>query len=351
MTQEQRAEPGGRLLTLEQVVAEMVDRYDDEGDWPAEHRCTKTTAAEAVLVAAGRLALDALGEQVVHRVDGSTWRVGLPSSCAHGSHAPLLSRLADLVPRGQGQVAGEAGSKHRKRPSSPAPWTAPVAELLDEIQRTAVAVDAWAREDLGFEPLQVAWRAQWTDVDELGYDVRLGYAPPDYGRGRHQVLYRPARPDAVGARAALRDLPRVLALLEERDPGHPLVERPSATEPAAGERYLRTWHARAKLLTGHRTPWPALRQVPNPNRPTQPLQGPACVDLRCGHSTCQELRIGRPPRWVLARCPHCGSASLRQNPGTGAIVCIRPSCKDAEGRRHQWSAEELQRLGLMIGDA
>lgn len=300
-------------VTLAGVVDELLNGTPTDVDWPVDHRCTKTG----------------------------------PSACDHGRRTSLLDQLTDLVEPGRPGKT-ENGTTSGKKPAAPAPWSTAPAELLDGIHRGAVELANHARRVLGFGPLQVAWMQTLyvtgptcpTACEHQSCRLVRRGAP-----GR--VRYVPAAHDERGARTAMRDLLRLVDALEERDPEHHLVCRRDEQDrrrPGAIEVTLRSWHRQATILTGHSTAWPRLRQIPNPHRDR--VIGPA--HPQCTHLSCAAIRLGRPPAWMQARCPHCHSASLAQDPTSGSVVCLRPSCRDATGRRHEWSVEELKRLGLIL---
>lgn len=340
--------PTHPIPTLTQVVDQLVREYHNEDDAPPGHWCTTTHTKTTALA----------GDVCSHR--DLAW-------------LSLLARLELLVLRGVGAPAadGRTGGGRgvtlstRKREqvrlprqlrqdwtpgaASPAPWSPPAAELLDEIRRGSVDLANHARRVLGFGPLQVPWlvtpkRGVWVARPDGG----ITYKAP-----KSRTVYVPAIADRLGSHAALRELPRLIDALRRRDADHHLVVtvvetgagKPARRRPGVIEAQLRHWHREALLLTGHEVPWARLTQIPNPI--TDPIAGPACAG-RCGHESCSPVRAGRPRKWVQARCPHCGAASLRQNPATGAVVCLKPSCRDGEGRRHEWDVKELERLGLVL---
>lgn len=236
-------------------------------------------------------------------------------ACSHTDFAgePLLKRLRELIVPGTAPAKEDPGKRSGGKRHSPAPWDRKAGELVDEILRGAVDFADRVRLVLGFTP------------------------QPQSGE------------------AALRELVVLLPLLRERHPRHhlaayqPVGEVPSWEQPP--EPAVRSWHQQALLITGHQRPWPRVTQVPNPSHPDNCaigdfLLGPTC--LACAHPTCLELRSARYNRWVQARCPHCLSASLRQNPVTQSIECQRPRCRDEHGQRHVWSIAELRALGVAI---
>ena len=123
------------------------------------------------------------------------------------------------------------------------------------------------------------------------------------------MRYVPAGPaDDYAARAALAGLPTLLANLGDASDLAGLIERD-----------VRSWHLRARMVLGYESPWPRVTEV--------------------------QLADGS---WRTARCPYCGHGSLRQNPGTGAVLCTDPSCRDDQGRRYEWDPEDLPLLGRML---
>lgn len=314
--------------TLPQITDQLVREYHNPDDAPPGHWCT-TTATKTTALA---------GDVCTHR--DLAWM-------------PLLARLELIVLRGVGAPAPDTrtggrggvtlstragdGSRLPRQlrrdewtpgAASPAPWSPPAAELLDEIRRGSLELANHARRVLGFKALTVPW---------VVTDVLIPFKPSS------RTVYVPAIADRLGCHAALRELPRMLDALRRRHPDHHLavkiVERQgkqALRRPGQIESQLRRWHRDALLLTGHELPWPRVAQMPNPSTER--------IELEDGTTV-------RPPRWVQARCPHCGCASLRQNPETGAVVCLKPSCRDEEGQRHEWDYDELQRLGLVLASA
>ena len=318
---------GSGPMTLEQVVSELVDRFHDPRDWPADHRCSK---------------------------DG-------PSQCSHQQWADraLLARAAHLVKPGSGSSAHDADSPRAKggkpQGGSPAPWAAGPALLVDEAHRGAIDFDHRLRQALDLGPLYV----------QLGARIRRG-APrcEDFERTRScphpscrpQVVSTITAPvdrsplDLAGV-AALRGLPLLVELLKERDATHDLVAGPliDPAHPDHGrswgrvERTVRRWHRDARALTGHVEPPVILRQRANPFA-GQPWAGPTCDDAwSCGHLSCRLLFLAPRPPWETAVCPHCGTPGFRWNEETGVMHCDHPRCRDADGRRPSWSMDAFMR--------
>lgn len=301
------------LPSFARIVDDLLVSFTDRDDWPADHRCAKGDA---------------------------------PVACSHTDFAgqPLLGRLRDLIMPGTAPAKEDPGKRAGGKRHSPAPWDRKAGELVDEILRGSIDLDARVRRVLGMGALEVTYwlpRPGWHPP--LSRPYRAASAPA------HRVPLEDAGP------AALRDLVRILPLLQDRHPDHhlaayhPVGGAPSWEQPP--EPAVRSWHQQALLITGHERPWPRVTQVPNPDHPDncrrgEFLLGPACH--ACQHPSCQLLRGARMNRWVQARCPHCHSASLRQNPVTQAVECLRPRCRDEHGQRHVWSITELRALGLAV---
>lgn len=270
-------------------------------------------------------------------------------SCAHRSTAPLLVRIRMLVPPGTSAPRENPGKPAKGvKPGSPAPWAAGPAELLDEVHHGAIRLSCRLRQALGVNPLTVsATRPGQQQAVQVGVwrDLRHG-----------------------GIRA-LVDVARLLPLLEDvqamrrkqlprpRDPIGPLCPaaahwtcpHTSCSRIVAGQvdqllerigRDVRRWHTDALVLTGHAARWARLGEIANPER--KRCEGPACVD--CNHETCMEVRRGKPRAFVAATCPWCHTPSLRQNPLTRRLVCMKPSCRDEGGNRPEWSEAQLRLL-------
>ena len=141
--------------------------------------------------------------------------------------APILTDLAEMVMPSQSMLRDGASSMG-KRSGSPAPWFAPAAELLDEIERGAVQWDREARHTLGLEC--DAWRD-----------------PHD----------------------ALEGLPGMVTILSDR--GHPLGIRLGAAGEASDgliEADVRDWYRRARIVLGDLAPAERLPTVANPDHPS-----------------------------------------------------------------------------------
>lgn len=178
--------------------------------------------------------------------------------------ASLLTRLDELAVPGA-DPPRDGRPAVGKRAGSPAPVYDPAFDLVTTVEAGARLLEAEARGALGFTE-------------------------------RHRP---PTREHAVDA---LRTLPDLLAALPT---GHELAHD-------ALER-LKSWHNRARTLTGHRMPWP------------------------------------RVPGWA---CPYCGALSLRLRPRDGAVLCMTPSCAvPGTDARPSWPAEQLAHLGLVLEDA
>lgn len=260
--------------------------------------------------------------------------------------APLLERLRSLVPAGTSVPKENPGKSPRGvRPGSPAPWAAQPAELLDEIQRGALDLSQHARRVIGMGPLTVPYVVTPAPAVSGPAHPQCEHVSCSAIRPRTVRVLADLDP-ARGGRAALLDVVRLLPALAAADSTHHLVAGDRVGQPGEVEQQLRKWHHRALLLTGHAVAWPRLGEIPNPQRDAARSIGPA--HLRCAHESCVVIRIGRPRKWIQARCPYCASPSLRQNPETEAIVCTRPSCRDGQGRPNEWSKYELRRLGLIL---
>lgn len=251
-------------------------------------------------------------DHVVDELTSACWAKGAPS------RASLLTRLALLIAPGPGSVEPEPGKKSRRGSSgSPAPWNAAAAELLDEIQHGAIDLSARTMAAAG-APAQEGVRGRDGSFPRLG----------------------------LHALRALRALPAQLELLEQRDPGHPLVRG----RPLAGDRgyewgrvesELRRWHRRARLMVGFDEPPVTLRSIPNPVYGLH-LLGPVCESWwECGHASCRRVGYSRLGRYVSVSCPVCGARPLVQDPDTGVLACPRSRCRDVSGARTAWSTSAL----------
>lgn len=209
--------------------------------------------------------------------------------------APILTDLAEMVMPSQSMLRDGASSMG-KRSGSPAPWFAPAAELLDEIERGAVQWDREARHTLGLE-----------------CDAR---------RDPHD---------------ALEGLPGMVTILSDR--GHPLGIRLGAAGEASDgliEADVRDWYRRARIVLGDLAPAERLPTVANPDHPSnggRARLGPVCWS--CAHTSCSRIAASsrRSLPWL---CPSCNRDSLRRDPLSGLVVCLRSSCTDEDGRRPSW---------------
>lgn len=311
--------------------------------------------------------------------------------CTHsvGQRMPLLDRLAELsLPAQEMMPAPDAPSMIRSagghssgvggrgRAGSPAPWSAQAAELLDEILRGAVAAQRQARQVLELEPPTVA-RTQVRQVWPRPRPVAVGPLHPVEAHCGHEscgstgleVVAVPVDQVAVAdaGRHALRTLPGLVSLLADRD--HPLGvritgEREIRSQGRLEER-VRGWHRRVLTVLGHAVELVRLPQLPNPDHPwSKPrvrfARGPVCESLLCGHPSCASVRWPSLPgrrlgpvcvscghdscrriraggrRWLPWSCPVCGADSLRRDPVTDTVHCLRPSCVDGDGARPEW---------------
>ena len=274
--------------SLGEVVRHLTRPYVDPGDWPADHRCARSGVS------------------------------GRPCSHARWASRSLLARLADLVE--PGRTGGQGGGAHRGRTlaGSPAPWSAAPAELLDEIQWGAIALEAQAEAVLGEEPM-------------------VADPAPLQGARLRRV-----------ARASLVVLPEQHGVLLTRHPEHPLVRGrllvPGDESAGYGwgliEARLRGWYSRARTLTGHEQPPVVLRYHPNPVD-DRGIGGPVCPG-ECLHHSCERARYSRLPRYLPIRCPACGARGLTQDQTTGGLACTRPSCRRPDGGRTVWSLDVLR---------
>lgn len=313
------ADPAARL-ELDEVIAELVDRYEHPDDWPAEHRCVKSFGYDPMLGYDQRASVD--GSIEVHK-----------TSCDHGSGLSLIGRLGDLIEPGQRAVQENPGKAPSGPKGSPAPWSARPAELIDEILRGAIDMHDTTRRVLGLKP-----DPKYTDthLDQRGSNA-LRALPADIlmleGRGKE---------DHWLAVSACPGRPKCTVGSQHRHPG-------------GIERAVRAWHRRALLVTGHEQKRAKVGQVLNPLHPDNTeryYRGPIhqrppfkSCDV---HESCEQMRQDRMHRYQQARCPWCQSVSLEQDPVTGHVECVRPGCRDHEGHRHMWTVDELAHLGLVI---
>lgn len=277
-----------------------------------------------------------------------------------GDDAPsLLRRLGALVPPGR---SGHASGGRSSSTKSSAPWSS-TAELLDEIRNGALSLSEAARQVLDMGPLTIAYRVRH-EVATVAEAGPVCSAAPDCGHGscvvvvdRWSIAQVPARRDPrLGTAAALRDIARLEPLVRDRHPDHELVHGEERGAPGLLEGSVRRWHRAALVVTGHGTGWPRVAEMPVPN--AHRIIGPTCARRiqddggmgLCEHRSCRAIRAGvdRPVRWEPARCPYCDSPSLRQDPTTGSVICLRPDCRTPDGARYSWSVAELQRLGLVM---
>lgn len=318
--------------------------------------------------------------------------------CSHDvrDRVSLLDRLAELsmpaqelmpAPDAPSMIRAAGGHTNqggRDRASSPAPWAPAAAELLDEILRGALRAQREARMVLELDPLTVA-RVQVRHIRPRLQPTPIGPVHPPHQHCGHQscgsagleTIHVPADQVAlaVAGRQALRGLPGMVRLLADMD--HPLGVR------IAGEREIRSqgkledrvrgWHQRALTMLGHQTELERIPQLPNPDHPWSqvsyyvdhgpvcestwmcghescasirwpvrmpgPRHGPVCAS--CAHGSCRRIRAaGR--RWLVWRCPSCGADSLRRDPVTDLVHCLRSSCVDETGAGSSWRMADFE---------
>lgn len=301
---------------MQEISAQLLVEFYDWEDWPSEHRCTKD------------------GRHV----------------CQHDvitDRAPLLDRLDELVMPGAGKIETSAPApRSGPKAGSPAPWDPSAGELIDEIHRGALELLMHVRAALGLPAAP--------QVREL---VRpRGWHPPFR---LVPVLVRLDRlPVDVAGRRALRDLPTFTTLLERKHPLHHLVLGPpvSRAHPERGFRpgevlaTLRRWRHRALIITGHEQRPVILHQWLN-RWHDEWHRGPLCeladAALSCSHRSCEALRDSRgAPLWTTCGCPYCGTRGLHLDEINSSLFCPRPSCRDEDGARREWSTWALRQIGL-----
>ena len=321
--------PVDHRLSLAEVIDELLHRYGNDGDWPADHRCTKGGVSVQATGWDGRLLFSSSPLGYAPGLGYGPPVMVHAHACDHrGVDAPLVDRLAALVEKGTGLARPDGAKQHPARAGSPAPWAAAPAELLMEIWHRSVAFSAELRDELDFRALCVP--------------VVVGAVHGQLITPK--MIYIPAATAGeAGGRAALLELPRLV------DAAQGMVE--AARVAGWIEQQVRAWHRRALLLTGHVVAWTRLDQIPNPDHLASYdrcgldgggyLVGPFC--LACKHRSCAQLRRGHTQRWVEPACPHCHRSMLRRNPVTQAVHCLSPSCLDEKGKRHVWSIEQWAR--------
>lgn len=247
----------------------------------------------------------------------------------------LMDELAEVVVPPQEAMKRPSARRHRVS-GSPAPWSARAAELLDEIERGAVDLVGHARVVLGLPVATVRAGHRRVALDRVQLDV--------------------------AARHALGELPELLGLLLARPETR--THHLAATlgddgnmRPGRIEGELWAWRSRARKLLGYEARPARLTQVPNPDNPhVNPewwrgrVASVSC-GAQCTHESCWAAESDRArtvARWVQARCPWCGRASLIQDPETGDVLCNRGSCFTPAGDRSRWTVAELDRLGLLV---
>ena len=243
----------------------------------------------------------------------------------------------------------DGGQRVKRRPGSPAPWSAPAAELLDEILRGALDLNRRGRRMLGWRDLMVSVPA-FTLPGHEGPRPASGIGPrPWVPEVRFAAREVPATSTSVetAGRVALRGLPGVVIALQHDQPERRLGQR-FGDDGLRGQGYIeedvRSWHRRALELTGHQVQWERLRSVPNPDHhshtpgPGGRFAGPACARTsNCRHRSCYRVQQ-RGKAWLPWFCPSCGSDSLRMDPVSDLVHCMRPACRDEAGEPSMWSA-------------
>lgn len=340
-----------RRTTLEDIVRDLLDTYRNADDDPPEHVCTP--------------------------------------ACTHAEEGrrPLMVRLAELAePSRQLLKAKDSPTRSKQKPGSPAPWSAAPAELLDEILNGALDFNRRGRRVLGWPDLEISVPAFVLVPGHEGDPAPYGIGPrpwvPDVTVPPRRVLATSTSIETAG-RVALRGLPGVVRALMDNAPERRLGSMEFA-DGRLGQGYIetavRSWHRRALELTGHEVRWERLPAVRNPDHWTnQPpplidehtrrgprckggecehescaalhlfrrtiktrwlrrhrFEGPVCADVRCEHGSCFRLRQRRVA-WLPWYCPRCHCDSLRHDPVSDLVHCMRPSCTDDEGHPSVWS--------------
>lgn len=329
-------DPFEALLQFDDVVDELLVSFRSTSDWPAGHRCTKPLGYDP-----------ALGYEP-------------PNLCTHAqfSTKPLLARLEELVEPGSSLVPpSDKDRRPTRRPGSPAPWAAGPAELLDEILLGALSFNTSMRQLMDLPELEVT-RQVWRRRIDPRWHAPLSLF---YGPVEEKVTQKASvipRHDA--GRAALADLPRLLGRFQRECPDHPAAHGPyiDTDDPKRGRRWgkvestVRAWRRRARLLTGHtvdeRT---VVHRLPNPHSGKR-WPWPVCRETPdCGHDSCWRIWLTHAKPLVPLRCPRCSTLGLVQDDITGAMFCDRPSCRDENGARHEWSLDAIfQMLSLDGGE-
>lgn len=315
------------LLSFQDVVDELLVSFRSKDDWPAKHRCTKPLGYDA--------------------------SYDPPGVCTHQqwSTQALLARIEGLVEPGSSMVAAaDRDRRPSKRAGSPAPWAAGPAELLDEILLGALGMDRMMRRTLDVAELPVKRKVLTRKLHpDWRPPLALMWVPDTV------TVTQPASkvPKHEAGHAALADLPRLLPRFQDEHPDDPAANGPyiRASEPQRGRRWgsieatVRGWHKRARVMTGHvvddRT---VVHRLPNPHSGTH-LLGPVCEQVwSCGHDSCQLIWLSWAKPTIPLRCPHCWTLGLVQDEETGAMFCDRPSCRDDDGARYEWSLDALFQL-------
>ncbi len=243
-----------------------------------------------------------------------------PVVCSHpeGPGPSLMVALAELVEPGS-SPSSDSSPTGRRPEGSPAPWDPRAGELLDEICRGALRLEASAR----------TW-------------LRLSAAR----HGSADLVVR--------GQSAVVALPQLVEWVEARHPEHPLVRGASlsARHPERGHRpgeieaWLRSVHRRSvELVTGSSPPPRLLSQMPNPIPVEWRLRwagSPICHDrlptqqLVCDHLSCLRAAYARMGSVVPLWCPFCWHRGLTEDQLSGLVWCA--SCVDSDGDRHEWQS-------------
>lgn len=244
----------------------------------------------------------------------------------------LRDLRADLAGLSRTKSSNQTGQTRRHRVSgSPAPWTAAPAELLDEMDRGIVRLIHEARDYLGQPVLsQIAH----------SHDMTVWAPIPAYTTPTWEATTRTRPPTQLPTLAiapAARTAWSVTAAT--------LNELSSVNRELAGwmETRIRTWHYRARILTGEiTTEWAHLHDaVENPYYIPDPryrTPGPLCtppLTRTCPHPSCHTRREERTPTKQI-RCPHCDCRSLTEHTITGEIRCTNPGCSTPTGDQPTW---------------
>ena len=252
-----------------------------------------------------------------------------------GINAPaLLDEVRSLLVPEQAALKPANGGSSRVS-GSPAPWDSEVGPFLSY---AVLDIKRWGREAaaiLGVDA-PVATRSgmvaapcigpgcftccQHESCQRIAFNVRTVAVP----------IHRLCDEDA--ARLWLHYLPGYLKLLEVEYPVH----------AAAIDRGLRSHYRTARELVGRAVKLERLPRIPNPDHPShggRPPLGPLCATA-CEHGSCNRIWHGSK-RSISMVCAGCGADSLRHDPVSGWVSCLRESCKDKAGRRTAWHVTDI----------